>query len=404
MDEAVTVAAATTHSDDIGTGQTRDMLTSESRILTTHAGSLPRPAMLADLHGRRSRGEKIDARTMGDAVEAATADAIAAQLAAGIDIGNDGEQARESFVTYVQHRMTGFAGTGHRPVMRDLTDHPDFLQLAVPRFERIKVSLMTAPAAVGAVTYRDTAELDAECALVAHAPFGQTFMTAASPGIVASVMENRFYATRDEYVRAVAAALSTEYRSIVERGLLLQIDAPDLALERHTLFADRPLGEFLAWVELVVDAINDALIGIDPSMVRLHVCWGNYEGPHTHDVDFAEIQPLLYRAHVGALVLSMANARHAHEFHCFEDRPLPDGMALVAGVIDTTSNYVEHPQVVADRLITIARTIGDPGRLIAGTDCGFDTTAGIGDVAPSLVWEKLRSLRAGADLASEVLY
>jgi len=144
--------------------------------------------------------------------------------------------------------------------------------------------------------------------------------------------------------------------------------------------------------------------GIDPSMVRLHVCWGNYEGPHTHDVDFAEIQPLLYRAHVGALVLSMANARHAHEFHCFEDRPLPDGMALVAGVIDTTSNYVEHPEVVADRLVTVARAIGDVTRLVAGTDCGFDTSAGIGDVAPSVVWRKLEALRDGAALASSRLF
>jgi 5-methyltetrahydropteroyltriglutamate--homocysteine methyltransferase len=207
-----------------------------------------------------------------------------------------------------------------------------------------------------------------------------------------------------EYVGAVAAALAVEYRAIVDRGLLLQIDAPDLALERHTLFAERPLTEFLAWVELVVASINSALQGIDPSMVRLHVCWGNYEGPHTHDVDFHHIQPLLYEARVGALVMSMANARHAHEYHCFKRRPLPDGMALVAGVIDTTSNYVEHPEVVADRLTNIVRTIGDPRRIIAGTDCGFDTTAGIGDVAPSLVWAKLGALRAGADLASERLY
>jgi 5-methyltetrahydropteroyltriglutamate--homocysteine methyltransferase len=207
----------------------------------------------------------------------------------------------------------------------------------------------------------------------------------------------------EEYVRAVAAALRTEYLAIVDRGLLLQIDAPDLALERHTLFGDKPLSEFLAWVELVVDAINGALEGIDPANVRLHVCWGNYEGPHNHDVPFHEIQPLLYEANVGGLVVSMANARHAHEVHCFERRPLPDHMALVAGVIDTTSNYVEHPEVVADRIERAAEAVGDPRRIIAGTDCGFDTTAGIGDVAPSLVWEKLKALRAGANLASERL-
>jgi len=380
------------------------MLTSESRILTTHAGSLPRPAALAEMHGRRSRGEAVDADELQSAVEEATAASIAHQVEAGIDIGNDGEQARESFVTYVQHRMTGFGDTSQRPLMRDLAEHPDFMELAVPRFQRIKVSLMAAPAAIADVAYRDTSEVEAECALVADAPFEQTFMTACSPGIVASAMENRHYATRSEYVQAVAAALSTEYRAIVERGLLLQIDAPDLAMERHTLFGDRPLSEFLEWVELVVDAINGALVGIDPAAVRLHVCWGNYEGPHTHDVPLEEIQPLLYEANVGALVISMANARHAHEVRCFERRPLPDHLSLVAGVIDTTSNYVEHPEAVADRIERAARAVGDPRRVIAGTDCGFDTTAGIGDVAPSLVWEKLRALRAGADLATERLF
>ena len=299
------------------------MLTSDTRILTTHAGSLPRPAALADLHGRRSRGDDVDPTELQQAIEEATTSVIAKQVAAGIDIGNDGEQARESFFTYVQHRMTGFGGTSQRPLMRDLLDHPDFVELALPRFQRIKVSLMSAPAAIGEVTYRDTSELDAECALVADAPFAQTFMTACSPGIVASAMENRHYASREAYVRAVADALRTEYHAIVDRGLLLQIDAPDLALERHTLFADRPLAEFLEWVELVIDAINGALAGIDPANVRLHVCWGNYEGPHTLDVALEAIQPLLYEANVGALVISMANARHAHEVRCFERTPAP---------------------------------------------------------------------------------
>jgi 5-methyltetrahydropteroyltriglutamate--homocysteine methyltransferase len=380
------------------------MLTSGSRLLTTHAGSLPRPSSLAALHGRRSRGEDVDPGELRAAVAEATAAVIAAQVEAGIDVGNDGEQARESFFTYVQHRMTGFGGTSRRALMADLLDHPDYIELALPRRERAQVNLMAAPAAISAVSYRDTAELDAECALVAGAPFAETFMTAASPGIVASAMENRHYASRDEYVRAVAAALSTEYRAITARGLLLQIDAPDLALERHTLFADRPLDEFLEWVELVVDSINAALEGIDAGRVRLHVCWGNYPGPHTRDVALADILPLLYGCHVGALVVSMANARHAHEYRCFERHPLPDGMVLVSGVIDTTSNLVEHPEVVADRLERVVAAVGDPRRVIAGTDCGFDTSAGIGDVAPSVVWEKLRALRAGADLASERLF
>jgi 5-methyltetrahydropteroyltriglutamate--homocysteine methyltransferase len=377
--------------------------TSEGRFLTTHAGSLPRPRALAELHGRRSRGEPVDAEEFRRAVEEATASCIAAQQEAGIDVGNDGEQARESFFTYVQHRLTGFGGTSSRPVMRDLLEHPDVVELMAPRRARTQVDLLHAPAAIGEVTYRDTGEVEAECALVAGAPFTETFMTAASPGIVAAAMEDRHYPSREAYVRGVAAALATEYHAIVDRGLLLQIDAPDLALERHTLFADRPLAEFLAWVELVVDAVNDALRGIDPAAVRLHVCWGNYAGPHTLDVPLRELLPLLYEARVGALVLSMANPRHAHEHAELERRPPPGDMAVVAGVIDTTTNYVEHPEVVAERLLRVVRAVGDPVRVLAGTDCGFDTSAGIGDVAPSVVWEKLRSLRAGADLAAERL-
>jgi 5-methyltetrahydropteroyltriglutamate--homocysteine methyltransferase len=374
------------------------------RVLTTHAGSLPRPASLAEMHGARSRGEPVDAEALRAEVEVATAAVIAQQVDAGIDIGNDGEQARESFVTYVQHRMTGFGGTSQRNLFQDLADHPDYLELMGPRFARVKVNLMAAPAAIAAVTYRNTDEVASECALVAGAPFARTFMTAASPGIVVSAMENQHYDSREEYIAAVADAIAVEYRFIVEQGLLLQIDAPDLAMERHNLFAGKPLEEFTAWVELVVANINRALTGIDPANVRLHVCWGNYEGPHTHDVPLPEILSRLYEANVGALVISMANARHAHEYQCFAREPLPPRMNLIAGVIDTTNNYVEHPEVVADRIERVVTAVGDADRVIAGTDCGFDTSAGLGDVAPSLVWEKLRALRTGADLATSRLY
>jgi len=356
------------------------------------------------MHGRRSRGEPVTPDVLRAAVEQATADVIAAQHAAGIDIGNDGEQARESFFTYVQHRMTGFGDASQRALMRDLVDHPDFIELQLPRFQRIKVNLMGAPAVIAEVGYRDTAEVESECALVAGSPFAKTFMTAASPGIVAAAMQNRFYPTDGDYVRALGRALSTEYRYIVDRGLLLQIDAPDLAMERHTLFADRPLPEFLAWIELVVATINEAIAGIDPSRVRLHVCWGNYEGPHTLDVPLDDIIDRIFDARVGAFLFSMANPRHEHEYKCFARHPLPDGVSLVAGVVDTTNNYVEHPEVVADRLERIATAVGDPRRILAGTDCGFDTSAGLGDVAPSLVWEKLRAMREGADLATARLF
>jgi 5-methyltetrahydropteroyltriglutamate--homocysteine methyltransferase len=378
------------------------VITSDERILVTHTGSLPRPGRLAELHGRRSRGEGVDDAAFDQAVEEATAQVIAAQLDAGIDVGNDGEQLRESFVTYVQHRMTGFGGSTRRPQKRDLLDHPDFMELTARR--RGPVNLMAAPAATSAVSYRDRAEVEAECALVATAPFAETFMTAASPGIVASVMENRHYRSTESYLEALSDALAVEYRAIVERGLLLQIDAPDLALERHQLFGDRPLAEFLDWAELAVDAINRALAGIDPGRVRLHVCWGNYEGPHTHDAPLDALLPVIYQANVGGLVLSLANPRHAHETACLEHRSLPDDWVLVAGVIDTTTNYVEHPEVVAERLVRVAAAVGDPRRILAGTDCGFDTSAGIGDIAPSVVWAKLRALKAGADLATARLF
>jgi 5-methyltetrahydropteroyltriglutamate--homocysteine methyltransferase len=378
--------------------------TSDSRILTTHTGSLPRPSALAEMHGRRSRGEPVDGEEFRAAVVDATAAVIAAQTDAGIDVGNDGEQARESFFTYVQHRIDGFGDTSTRPLMRDLTEHPDYMALAIPRYERMKVNLMAAPAAIGAVSYRDTSEVAAECELVRDAPFVETFMTAASPGIVAAAMENRAYATDAEYVAAIAAALATEYHFIVDQGLLLQVDAPDLAMERHVSFADRPLAAFLEWIELVVGNINTALAGIDRSRVRLHVCWGNYEGPHDLDVPLEDIVDRIYAADVGALVLSMANARHEHEYRVLRDRPLPEGMALVAGVIDTTNNFVEHPDVVADRIERVVDAVGDPHRVIAGTDCGFDTSAGIGDVAPSVVWAKLRALHEGAARASARLF
>ena len=385
------------------------MKRSDDRILTTHAGSLPRSPALLEMLVRLSKREPVDAAALAREVEASTRHVIVRQLAAGIDVGNDGEQPRESFVTYVQHRMSGFSGASERPIMRDIVQFQSFLALKLPEFSRTMVSLLNAPRATGPVRYLDRSAVDAECTalarLVADVPgrFVETFMTAASPGIVAAAMANAHYATLDEYVLALAEALSVEYRAIVEHGLVLQLDCPDLAMERHTLFADRPLADFLRWVDLVVGAIYHAIAGIPPDRVRLHVCWGNYEAPHTLDVPLEEILPRLYAARVGALVVSMANPRHAHEHRCFARYPLPDGMLLVAGVVDTTTNYVEHPEVVADRIELAARAVGDPHRVLAGTDCGFATAAGLGEVAEDVVWEKLAALRAGADLATRRL-
>src|SRR6185369_3047562 len=297
----------------------RTMLASTDEILTTHAGSLPRPAALLDLLVMLSRRERVDPGELASAVEQATRDVIRKQLDAGIHVGNDGEQPRESFLTYVQHRLSGFGGASQRPIMRDITRYPSFLQLKLPDFGRHMVSLMNAPKAVGPVAYVNRAPVEEECALFGRLTdaeprkFRERFMTAASPGIVASAMLNEHYPSYEEYVTAVADALATEYRAIVDAGFVLQVDAPDLAMERHTSYADRPLADFQRLVDVNVGAINRALAGIPADRVRLHVCWGNYEAPHDDDVPLDDILPRLYAARVGALVVSMANPRHAHE-------------------------------------------------------------------------------------------
>jgi len=385
------------------------MQRSGSRILTTHAGSLPRPRALVDRFVRASRGEAIDAAAQDRDVLAATERAVAQQLACGVDVGNDGEQARESFFTYVRDRISGFGGQAQRPLMRDLALHPAFLELMLPHYTRGSVSLLTAPKAIGAVRYTNRAPLDADlarfAAVAAAQPqrFAETFWTVPSPGIVACAMQNEHYASLGEYVDAVAEALRSEYEAVVAAGHVLQIDAPDLAMERHTLFADRPEHEFFDFVDATVAALNRALAKLPPDRVRLHVCWGNYEGPHTCDVPLEALLPHLVPARVGALVLSMANPRHAHEHRVLARQPLPASWLLIAGVIDTTTNYVEHPEVVAERIEVAAHAVGDPHRVLAGTDCGFDTAAGMGQVADDVVWEKLRALRAGAELASQRL-
>jgi 5-methyltetrahydropteroyltriglutamate--homocysteine methyltransferase len=382
------------------------MKRSETRILTTHAGSLPRPAALTALLARRSRGEPVDARELSRAAEAATQRAVAQQIACGIDVGNDGEQPRESFFTHVRERMSGFRGRSQRPVMRDLVLFTSFLALKAPDFQRDMVSLMSAPRAEGEVRYADAGPLEREIAgyqralAEAEGGFVESFWTSPSPGIVACAMENAHYPSLEDYVDAVAVALHSEWERILAAGFVLQIDAPDLAMERHTLFADRSSADFLRFVDHTLAAISRALEGLPSERVRLHVCWGNYEAPHVLDVPLEEILPRVLEARVGGLVLSMANPRHAHEHRVLARHAFPKDWVLVAGAIDTTTNYVEHPELVAERIEQAAAAIGDPHRVLAGTDCGFATAAGLGEVADEVVWEKLRALRAGAELAS----
>jgi len=275
---------------------------------------------------------------------------------------------------------------------------------------RSRVDLMGAPQATGEVRYTGHDAVKKECddfrrALDAQkSRFVDTFVTAPSPGIIAAAMLNAHYPSIREYVAALGEALRVEYQTIVNSGFALQIDAPDLAMEHHTSFADKPLSEFLDFIDVVIAAINRAIAGLPKDKIRLHVCWGNYEGPHTHDIALDAIAEHLYRAEVSALMLSMANPRHEHEYRVLERRPLPAGMGLIVGAIDSTTNYVEHPEVVADRIERAARAVGDPRRIMAGTDCGFDTSAGFGTVADELVWEKLRALADGAAIATRRLF
>jgi 5-methyltetrahydropteroyltriglutamate--homocysteine methyltransferase len=387
------------------------MQRSEHRILTTHAGSLPRSPELQALHARKFAGEPIDEAALTATADAAMRAAVAKQIEAGLDVVNNGEVGRESFFTYLQHRMSGFGGVSRRPVMADLTRYPGFFQwLTRVALREDRVNLLEAPKAIGDVAYVDRSAIDDECARFAAAlaphrgRYVEAFVSSPSPGIVAAAMQNDYYPDLAAYVGAVAAALRHEYAAIVEQGFVLQIDAPDLAMERHTLFQGRPLEDFLEFVRLVVAALNRSLEGLPRDHVRLHVCWGNYEGPHDCDVPLQEIWSSLREARVGGVLLSMANPRHEHEWRLFEDGSLPDGWLLIPGVIDSTTNYVEHPRTVADRIERVARAVGDPTRILAGTDCGFETASGLGTVAEDVVWQKLRSLAEGAAIASQRLF
>ncbi|MGH6918959.1 MAG: hypothetical protein ACREJ0_14800, partial [Geminicoccaceae bacterium] len=334
------------------------------------------------------------------------------QIEAGIDVGNNGEQQREGFFLYVQRRMSGFGGSWRRRQRGDVARYPVFEKMLQEQLAgRTAVSNFLPPKAIGAVRYLDPAAVDAECqdfrdALDAtEGGFVEPFLTAPSPGIVAAAMQNEHYASEEAYLAALADALRVEYEAIIRHGFLLQLDCPDLALERHITYQDRPLADFLGFVERVVGAINRALAHLPRDRVRLHVCWGNYEGPHDMDVPLAEILPIIRQAQVGGFVFPFANPRHAHEYRCFEAsgagrRALDDDQVLVAGVIDTLTNFVEHPEVVAERIARVAAAVGDPRRVLAGTDCGFDTSAGMGRVAADVVWAKLRALRDGARIAS----
>src|SRR3954466_4986859 len=392
-------------------GPGTDMPKSEKRILPTHPGSLPRPLELTRLYARRARGEPVDAAELAQAGRAAMKHIVAKQAEAGVDIGNNGEQQRDSFIFYIRDRLTGLGGAWQRRQRADVERYPIFMKEsyeASGKKESVD-DIRGLPKAIGEIGYPDAGEVQAECAdfgaalATAGNPFVEPFLTAPSPGMVSAIVKNEHYKTEEEFLAALGSALRVEYKAIVDAGFLLQLDCPDLAREKHNTFADRPLEDFIAFGTRVVDAINAAIHDIPPEKVRLHVCWGNYEGPHDLDVELPVIIPFLKRAKVGGFVLPFANPRHAHEYRYLRELAGPEQI-IVAGVIDSTTNFVEHPEVIAERLENVAEVIGDPHRVMGGSDCGFETIAGRGRVAEDVVWAKFKSMAEGAKLASSRLF
>lgn len=384
------------------------MATSKDRILTTHVGSLPRNARLSELLVLREAGEKFDPAEMDAEMDKAVAHVIARQKEAGIDIGNDGEQQRVGFQTYVPQRMSGFAGISNRRRGIEFEQFPELTAQMLRRFPAVSKQ-QNAPEAQAELEYRDTGPIKAELARASRinrqaGAFEEMFMTAASPGIISSTMLNAYYDSHDAYLDALAREMKKEYEAIHDAGFLLQIDAPDLAMDRTMMFRDLSDGEFVKACERGIAAINKGIENIPADRVRLHVCYGNWEGPHIHDIALAKILPALYQIKANYLSIEFANPRHAHEYAAFRQEPLPGHMVLIPGVIESTSNFVEHPQVVARRIEDAVAAVGDRERVIASTDCGFGTFTNREWVIEPAVWLKLKSLREGADIASARLW
>ena len=396
---------------------------SNDRILVTHVGSLPRSPALLDMLGQAEAGEDVDRGAFQAEVLDGLREVVREQAAAGIDIAGDGELPRIGFSFYAKDRMTGFGGVAQRGTVTDFAKFPGYAELVVSRSAGESTagksaSVWETPECVDEVRYdpeltQAREELDLFADALAAEPeaggrFAGTFVTAVTPGILATTLlrnpDNPAYPRDEDYVFALARELRREYEYIVSRGHILQLDAPDLALERQILFANRPLPEFQARMEVHVAALNEALENIPKDRVRLHVCWGNWDGPHCDDVDLESILPIIYQARVGGLSLACANPRHAHEVDLFREMPLPDDMVMFPGVVDVTTNMLEHPELVANRLCHWADVIGDRERVIANTDCGFSTFAGYTMVAPDVVWAKMRSMADGAAIATERLW
>jgi 5-methyltetrahydropteroyltriglutamate--homocysteine methyltransferase len=372
-------------------------------IRTTHVGSLPRSEAVTDALFAREKGVPIDEAAFDALMADATVATVRRQREVGLDIPSDGETSKISYATYIKDRLTGFSGDSPRRPPADLADFPAYMERlakagGTPTYRR--------PRCVGPIAVKSLAPLETDLrafhAALAAAGYGEGFMNSASPGVIALFQPSDHHADLDAYLADLAEAMRAEYERIVAAGLLLQIDAPDLALGRHMMYRELAEADFLGRVERHVEVLNHALRNVPGDRVRLHVCWGNYEGPHTHDVPLERILPVLLRAKPRALLFEAANPRHAHEWEAFTRIEVPDDYVLVPGCLDSTTNFVEHPELVAERIVRFAGVVGAE-RIVAGTDCGFSTFAGFGAVDPEIAWTKLASLVEGAAIASRRL-
>ena len=377
---------------------------SADRILTTHVGSLPRPKNVADLIFAKERGEEFDQSTFDETIEVAVKDAVARQVEVGVDIVSDGEMSKISYATYVKERISGFEGDSPRKPPRDLQDYPSFLEKlaqsgGTPSYKR--------PKCTGEIRPTNSEPLETDLKnfgkALAEVTVSDAFMNSASPGVIALFQPNEFYPTHEEYLESLAEAMRVEYEGIVAAGYLLQLDSPDLGLGRHTLFADKPDEDYQRLAGIHIDVLNHALRNIPLDRVRMHVCWGNYEGPHHYDAPMSMVLPIVLKAKISALLFEASNPRHAHEWATFRDAGLPDELILIPGVIDSTTNFVEHPELVAERICRFADIVGRE-RVIAGTDCGFATFAGFGAVDSEIAYAKLATMTEGARIASDRLW
>jgi len=379
----------------------------EGHIQTTHIGSLPRPPELLELLRRRQNGQPVDADEWSETVTEATRAVVERQADVGIDVANNGEQSRVSFNWYVADRLSGIEGEREQELWADLQEFPEY---AEETFKTDVIDLSTQPVVTGPIEYTGRENAEAELdefqrALDAtDANFEGTFVTAASPSVVTATHVDEYYDSYDEFLFAVADAMASEYELVADAGFTLQIDAPELLTVGHTAaYADEPLDEVKAATRLHVEALNEALSNVPAEQVRLHTCWGSYEGPHHLDTDLAEMLPEIYEADVTGLSVEQANPRHQHEYRAFAEHPLPDGWTLIPGVVDVKTNIIDHPETIADRLERVADAVDDTP-LVAAPDCGFGTQAGLGMVDPEIAWAKLEALVEGADIAEERIY